>query len=92
MQAVTLEVILRVVFGVADGPRLERLRGLLGRVLMETASPLAQLVRLATRASTARTWAKFEGQLRTVDELLFAEIGERRSDPGLEDRTTSSRR
>ena len=33
MQAVTLEVILRVVFGVADGPRLERLRGMLGRVL-----------------------------------------------------------
>ena len=29
MQAITLEVILRVVFGVADGPRLERLRGLL---------------------------------------------------------------
>ena len=30
MQAITLEVILRVVFGVADGPRLERLRGMLG--------------------------------------------------------------
>ena len=27
MQAITLEVILRVVFGVAEGPRLERLRG-----------------------------------------------------------------
>ena len=26
MQAITLEVILRVVFGVADGPRLEQLR------------------------------------------------------------------
>ena len=39
MQAVTLEVILRVVFGVADGPRLERLRGMLGKVLVETASP-----------------------------------------------------
>ena len=33
MQAVTLEVILRVVFGVADGPRLERLRGMLATVL-----------------------------------------------------------
>ena len=49
MQAVTLEVILRVVFGVADGPRLERLRWLLGRVLVETASPLLQLIGLATR-------------------------------------------
>ena len=39
MQAITLEVILRVVFGVAEGPRLERLRGLLADVLEETASP-----------------------------------------------------
>ena len=87
MQAVTLEVILRVVFGVADGPRLEQLRGMLGRVLAETASPLAQLVGLATRRFGGRgPWAKFEGQLKEVDELLYAEIAERRSDPGLEDR------
>ncbi len=86
MQAVTLEVILRVVFGVADGPRLERLRGLLGKVLVETASPVSQLIGLATRRFGGGPWAKFEGQLRTVDELLYAEIGERRSDSGLEDR------
>ena len=87
MQAVTLEVILRVVFGVADGPRLEQLRGMLGRVLAETASPLAQLVGLATRRFGGRgPWAKFEGQLKEVDELLYAEIAERRADPGLEDR------
>ena len=86
MQAVTLEVILRVVFGVADGPRLERLRGLLGRVLVETASPVSQLIGLATRRFGGGPWAKFEGQLRTVDELLYAEIGERRSDSGLADR------
>ena len=47
MQAITLEVILRVVFGVADGPRLERLRGVLATVLKETASPRAQLIGLA---------------------------------------------
>ncbi len=87
MQAVTLEVILRVVFGVADGPRLERLRGMLGRVLAETASPAAQLIGLASQRFGGRgPWAKFEAQLRAVDELLYAEIGERRSDPGLEDR------
>jgi Cytochrome P450 len=87
MQAVTLEVILRVVFGVADGPRLERLRGMLGRVLAETASPAAQLIGLASQRFGGRgPWAKFEGQLRAVDELLYAEIGERRSESGLEDR------
>ncbi len=87
MQAVTLEVILRVVFGVADGPRLERLRGMLANVLQETASPRAQLIGLATRRFGGRgPWAKFEGQLKAVDELLYAEIAEHRSKPDLEQR------
>jgi cytochrome P450 len=87
MQAVTLEVILRVVFGVSEGPRLERLRGMLSTVLTETASPRSQLVGLATRRFGGRgLWARFEGKLREVDELLFAEIAEHRSKPDLEER------
>jgi cytochrome P450 len=86
MQAVTLEVILRVVFGVAEGPRLERLRGMLTRVLAETASPFAQLIGLATRRLGGRPWGRFEGRLREVDELLYAEIAERRAAGGFEGR------
>jgi cytochrome P450 family 135 len=87
MQAVTLEVILRVVFGVSEGPRLERLRGMLANVLQETASPRAQIVGLATRRFGGRgPWAKFEGALREVDELLYAEIADHREKPGLEER------
>jgi cytochrome P450 len=87
MQAVTLEAILRVVFGVSSGPRLERLRGMLANVLQETASPRAQIAGLATQRLGGRgPWAKFEGQLRTVDELLYAEIAEHRSRGGLEER------
>lgn len=87
MQAVTLEIILRAVFGVSEGPRLDRLRGMLATVLQETASPRAQLVGLATRRFGGRgPWARFEGQLRAVDELLFAEIAEHRQKPDLEDR------
>jgi cytochrome P450 family 135 len=87
MQAVTLDVILRVVFGVSEGPRLERLRGMLARILDETASPATQLIMLATRRFGSRgPWAKFEAQLRAVDELLFAEIAERRAADGLEQR------
>jgi cytochrome P450 family 135 len=86
MQAITLEVILRVVFGVAEGPRLERLRPLLTNVLEETASPFAQLIGLATRRFGGRPWAKFEGRLKEVDELLYAEIAERRVTGGLEER------
>jgi cytochrome P450 len=87
MQAVTLEAILRVVFGVAHGPRLERLRGMLGTVLSETASPQAQLIGLlSSRFRGGNALARFEGRLREVDELLYAEIAEHRSKPDLEQR------
>jgi cytochrome P450 len=86
MQAITLEVILRVVFGVAEGPRLEALRPLLTTVLEETASPFAQLIGLATRRFGGRPWARFEGRLKEVVDLLYAEIAERRAEGGLEER------
>jgi cytochrome P450 len=86
MQAVTLEVILRVVFGVSSGARLERLRGMLTTVLQETASPLTQLIALATRRFSGGLLAKFEAQLKAVDELLFAEIAEHRKKEDLEER------
>ncbi len=86
MQAITLEAILRVVFGVAEGPRLERLRGLLTTLLEQTASPGAQLIGLATRRFGGKPWGKFEGALKEVDELLYAEIAEHRRREDLEDR------
>src|ERR1700760_794365 len=49
MQAVTLEVILRAVFGVAEGPRLDALRGMLGNLLVETGSPTMILRALVAR-------------------------------------------
>ena len=66
MQAMTLEVILRVVFGVAEGPRLERLRGLLRGLLAETSSPLTQLRVLATSRIRGgdRVMRRFEAGLR----------------------------
>jgi cytochrome P450 len=87
MQAITLEVILRAVFGVHEGPRLDRLRLMLADVLQETASPRAQLAGLVARRFGERgPWKRFEGQLRAVDELLLAEIAEHRSRPDLAER------
>jgi cytochrome P450 len=87
MQAITLELILRVVFGVAEGPRLERLRGMLTRLLEETASPFGQLIGLASRRLGGRgPWAKFEAQLREVDALLYAEIADLRASGEFEER------
>jgi cytochrome P450 family 135 len=87
MQAITLEAILRVVFGVADGPRLERLRQMLSTVLTETASPRSQLISLATRRFRGgNAFARYESQLQEVDDLLYAEIAEHRTRPDLAER------
>jgi len=87
MQAVTLEVILQVVFGVSSGQRLDRLREMLSTVLQETASPGQQVLGLALRRFGGNgPFARYEGQLREVDELLFAEIAEHRERPDLEER------
>jgi cytochrome P450 family 135 len=87
MQAMTLEIILRVVFGVAEGPRLRELREVLTRVLEETASPFTQLIGLAAHRFGGRgPWARFEEQLRAVDELLYTEILERRAGGDFEHR------
>jgi cytochrome P450 len=87
MQAITLEAILRVVFGVSSGPRLERLRQVLSTVLTETASPRSQLIALATRRFRGgNAFAKYEKQLQEVDDLLYAEIAEHRTRPDLGER------
>jgi cytochrome P450 len=87
MQAITLEAILRVVFGVSHGSRLERLRGVLATVLTETASPRSQLIALATRRFRGgNAFARYERQLKEVDDLLYAEIAEHRTRPDLAER------
>ncbi len=87
MQAVTLEVILRVVFGVSSGPRLDKLRGMLATVLQETSAPGRQVLGLALQRFGGRgMFAHFETQLREVDDLLFAEIAEHRERPDLAER------
>jgi cytochrome P450 len=86
MQAVTLEVILRAVFGVAEGPRLDRLRGMLGNLLVETSSPTMILRALVARRRGQDPLASVRPRLDQVDELLFAEIAEHRGRPDLEQR------
>ena len=87
MQAVTLEVILRAVFGVADPARREALRAGLARMLGQMASPRLQLqIMLARRFGREDPIERLRRESRTVDELLRAEIAERRADPDLGER------
>ena len=87
MQAITLEVILKAVFGVTDRARSERLRERLPMLLHETSSPALQFrFLLASRLGRGDPLARLREITASIDELLFAEIANRRSDRGLSDR------
>jgi cytochrome P450 len=87
MQGVTLEVILRAVFGVADPQRRERLRRLLPRLLENTSSAGNQFrVLLARRVNRPGPLARLRTLIREIDDSLLAEIAERRADPAVAER------
>ena len=82
MQRVTLEVILRAVFGVTDPTTRERLAARLSRLLSETSSVGMQFgVLLSRRLGGPDPLAAVAGRMREIDELLAAEIAARRADP-----------
>jgi cytochrome P450 len=87
MQAITLDVILKAVFGVTDPARSARLRERLPLLLGDTASPALQFrVLLARRLGRGDPLAGLRELLVEIDELLLAEIAERRSDPATAER------
>jgi cytochrome P450 len=83
MRAITFEVILRVVFGVTDPGRHERLGELLPRLLGETSSAgLSFRVLLARRFGWRDPLEGLAGLTGEIDATLFEEIAERRSGGG----------
>jgi cytochrome P450 len=84
MQAITLEVIMRAVFGVGEDHR-DDLRQRLLAILAATRSPLA----IGLTMPAVRSVGAFRRVRRTIaetDEILAAEIAERRADPNLASR------
>jgi cytochrome P450 len=78
MQALTLEIILRAVFGLAEGDRLERLRAELRRLLdLLTRMPMT-LALVAMGPDRLSRFGPFQRLMAGVDELLLAEIADRR--------------
>lgn len=85
MQGVTLEVILRAVFGISDAARLERMRGLLAQMLADLASPRLQLrVLLSRRFGRHDPMEDVRRQGKAADDLIQSEIAERRRKPEVE--------
>ena len=84
MQALTLEVILHVVIGVDAEERRRQLRELLPTVV-DLNLTLA-LMWLRPQLGRFGPWRRYHRTLAAADELLYAEIRERRADSGLDAR------
>ncbi len=85
MQAITLEVIIRAVFGVEDEGRRADLRRLLSAIVGKTQSPAAFLFTFPGMRRL-RPYRTTERMLEETDEILLAEIAERRRDPDVAER------
>src|SRR5213593_4395395 len=79
MQAITLEVILRTVFG-AEGERLDALRSLVQRLSRVMANPIWLWPRLQIDLGPLSPWGRFLRVKRDLDTFLFAEFARRRAD------------
>jgi cytochrome P450 len=86
MQAITLEVIMRAVFGVNEIARLDQLREALRSMLDWTTERRRLAMLAALGPARMRGTRTFQSTLNPVDELVFDEIRRRRDDPQLEQR------
>jgi cytochrome P450 family 135 len=84
MNRLTLEIILRVVFGLGAGPRLDALRAALSTLV--SAPMFVYLGEIATGLRRFGPWRRFQLLLARIDDLLYAEIAERRTAPDIADR------
>jgi cytochrome P450 family 135 len=86
MQAVTLEIILRAVFGIEKGERLERLRNELRALLDLITDPRRVLLLVLLGPRRIRRFAPFRRRMERVDALIYREIDARRGAVDLEQR------
>ncbi|MEH2217040.1 MAG: cytochrome P450 [Nostoc sp.] len=85
MQEISLEVILKAVFGLADGPRYEKLK----EVLLEILNPQQPFVTammlvfpsLQRDLGSWSPWGIFLRLRQQIDELIYAEIRDRKEQP-----------
>jgi cytochrome P450 len=78
LQALTLEVILRAVFGLDAGAQLDALRAKLTEILALGAQPLGMFSALQRDVGKLTPWARFVQLREEADELIFDVIAERR--------------
>jgi len=74
MQAITLQVILRTVFGVEEGPRFAELAEALRRMLDAIANPMLLVPLFQRDLGPLSPWGRFVRQARRAGEILRSEV------------------
>ncbi|MFL5867519.1 MAG: cytochrome P450 [Thermoleophilaceae bacterium] len=82
-QTITMEVIIRAVFGITDPARIAELQ----QVLPRLSSPNPLLLLLQKDLGPRSPWGRFVRLRDQVDGLLYAEIEQRRNDPDRDGRS-----
>lgn len=80
LQALTLDIILRAVFGLDAGARLDRLRALLTDLIAGSAGPLAFFPALQRDLGPRSPWGRFTRTLAETDALIAEQIVARRAE------------
>jgi cytochrome P450 len=86
MQAMTLEIILRTVFGVREGEKLAELREALREFLDLSTDPRMLVPLILLGPNRVRRFPPFRRRIDRVDALIYREIAERRRAEDLEER------
>jgi cytochrome P450 len=86
MQALTLEIILRAVFGVTEGERLVRLRAELRRLLDMVTNPRMMVFPALLGPERLARMKLFQRDIARVDQPIYEEIAERRRASDLAER------
>lgn len=76
--AITREVILRTVFGIEDGARMEELSALFATALDMLSSPALLVPALQRDLGPLSPWGRYARVSARIDAILLAEIAERR--------------
>ena len=82
MQSITLDVILRTVFGLADTPQRRELRALLVELLDITMNPWLLVPGMLQIDPFRFPWLRMTKLKRAIDEALYRMIAARRQKPG----------
>jgi cytochrome P450 family 110 len=85
MQTISFQVILKAVFGLEEGSRYAKLQELLTALLNPNSSLLQAMIivfpALQRDLGSWSPWGQLMRQLRQIDDLIYAEIADRRAQP-----------